>query len=123
MTYSSRSLKIAGKYLGMHEWAGAQHNPKIVQMWKDIGQGWIVDDETPWCAAFVGSILGQAGAKGTGKANARSYLTWGAEVMPSDSIPGDVCVFWRGKPDGWKGHVAFLIQIKNNRVWVRGARI
>ena len=104
----------------MKEWPGARHNPKIIQMFKDVDNGWVTDDETPWCAAFVGSILGSIGIKGTGRLNARSYLKWGEEVLPADAVPGDICVFWRGSPGGWKGHVAFLIGIKRNKVWVRG---
>lgn len=50
-------LTEARRYIGEREIKGPQHNPLIVQMWKDIKRGGIKDDETPWCAAFVSSVL------------------------------------------------------------------
>lgn len=61
---------------------------------------------TAWCAAFVNASLQQAGIKGTGKLNARSFLDWGQRVdTPRE---GDIAVFSRGNPSGWKGHVGFF---------------
>ena len=42
------------KYIGEKEIKGPEHNPLILQFWKDIKRGGIKDDETPWCAAYVG---------------------------------------------------------------------
>lgn len=97
---------IAKGYLGLEEFPGAKHNPKIVQMYADSGNAWVHEDETPWCAAFVGSVLAQAGIKGTGKLNARSYLNWGQAVELDNAQRGDVVVLERGK-DPASGHVAF----------------
>jgi hypothetical protein len=44
---------------------GPRHNPLILQFWKGIKRGGIKDDETPWCAAFVGAMLERAGIKST----------------------------------------------------------
>ena len=108
----SKILEIAGGYVGETEIKGAQHNPKIVAMFKKSGNEWVEDDETPWCAAFVGAVLKDAGIKGTMKLNARSYLNWGQEV--TDPEPGDVVVFWRGTRNGWQGHVAFFVRFNPN---------
>lgn len=99
---------IAEKHLGTKEWPGATHNPAIIKMFEDTGNGRVKDDETAWCAAFVGSVLASAGIRGTGLLAARSYQKWGEEVPLSEAEPGDVVVFWRGKRDGWQGHVGFF---------------
>jgi uncharacterized protein (TIGR02594 family) len=105
---SAAALAAAGEYLGLTEWPGSKHNPEVVEFFEEVGHGWVKDDETPWCAAFVGSVLGEIGIPGTGKLNARSYLDWGGPVnLPT---PGDVVVFWRGSPSGWQGHVAFFVR-------------
>lgn len=100
-------LDTAKEYLGLSEFPGAKQNPKIVKMFADTGNSWVKDDETPWCAAFVGAVLAQCGITGTGKLNARSYLDWGVEVPLEDAEPGDVVVFSRGNSTT-QGHVAFF---------------
>ena len=116
--YNHAILEAAGDYLGLQEWPGAKHNPEIVAMFGDAGHDWVTDDETPWCAAFVASVLARLGIAGTGKLNARSYLDWGHQV--SDAKPGDVVVLWRGDPAGWTGHVGFVVRLDGGKVWLRG---
>lgn len=100
--------EIAQSHLGLKEIPGAEDNPEIVQMFADVGHSWVKDDETAWCAAFVGSCLERGGIPSTRKLNARSYMEWGTAVPLSEAAPGDIAVFWRGSRDSWKGHVAFL---------------
>lgn len=99
---------IARSYIGLEEYPGAKHNPAILAMYAASGNGWVEDDETPWCAAFVGSVLAQAGIKNTGSLAARSYMEWGEEVPLEEAQPGDIVVLWRTKPNSWQGHVAFF---------------
>lgn len=99
--------KIAENYIGLQEWPGARHNPQILGFFEDSGHSWVQDDETPWCAAFVGAVLAEAGEIGTGALNARSYNDWGVAVDEDDIQTGDVVVLWRESPSSWKGHVAF----------------
>lgn len=117
-TANETILAAAGEHLGLKEWPGAKHNPEVVEMFADSGHSWVRDDETPWCAAFVGSVLASVGIQGTGQLNARSYLQWGTPV--DDPQPGDVVVFWRGSRDGWQGHVGFFVRWQNGDVVVRG---
>lgn len=117
---STTVYSAAHAHLGVQEWAGAKHNPAILDLWKDAGIEGITDDETPWCAAFVGAVLGEVGLRGTGKPNARSYATWGEEVAFADAQVGDVVVFWRGKPKGWQGHVGFYAGRVGNKIKVLG---
>ena len=112
---------IAESYLGLKEFPGAQHNKAIVNMFAATGNSWVKDDETPWCAAFVGAVLAQAGLQGTGKLNARSYATWGQAVASlEEAQPGDIIVFWRGSPASSQGHVAFFSSYTGKTLKVLG---
>ena len=111
---------VARGYLGLKEWPGAKHNPAVMALFAKSGHAEIKDDETPWCAAFVGAVLAEAGARGTGALNARSYMKWGEAVDISDAKAGDVVVFWRGSRDGWQGHVAFFVALKKGKIDVLG---
>lgn len=117
--YNRAILDAAGAYLGLEEWPGAKHNPDILKMFADVGHR-VGDDETPWCAAFVGSVLSSLGLPHTGKLNARSYETYGTQVNELTALPGDIVVFWRGSKDSWQGHVAFLVRFEGQSVIVRG---
>lgn len=104
---------------GVVEWREG-HNPKVVQYFADVGHGWVQDDETAWCAAFVGAMLKRAGMPHTGKLNARSYLDWGNEVDLHEAREGDIVVFWRGSPDDWRGHVGFFVRQDGDHIYVLG---
>jgi len=93
----------ARKHIGLREVKGGQHNPLILQFWKDIKRGGIKDDETPWCAAFVGAMLERTGVQSTRFESARSYLDWGRHL--DAPAYGCVVVFTR---DGG-GHVGFVV--------------
>jgi uncharacterized protein (TIGR02594 family) len=67
-------------------------------------------DETPWCSAFANWVMKQAGIQGTGRANARSWLTWGeSDACLVRPFFGAVTILWRGQRNGWQGHVAFYV--------------
>ena len=93
----------ARKHLGLKEIKGPNHHPDILQMWKDIKRGGIKDDETPWCAAFVGAMLERVGIRSTRFESAKSYLTWGNQLV--EPVVGCIVVFTR---DGG-GHVGFVV--------------
>lgn len=112
--------KAASAWLGLKEWPGAKHNPDIVAMFAKSGHAGVKDDETPWCAAFVGAVLAECGLMGTGALNARSYLAWGDKVELAEARPGDVVIFTRGDPKGWQGHVGFYQGHDEARVAVLG---
>lgn len=109
-------LVKARGYLGEKEIRGPKHNPKVVKFWQTIRLPGIRDDETPWCAAFVGAVLELAGFVSTRKGNARSYNNWG---VPLDRpCVGAIVVFWRGSRSGWKGHVGILVGKSANGNWL-----
>ena len=105
--------------LGTWEWKEG-HNPKVLKYFADVGHDWVKDDETAWCAAFVGAKLKAVGLPHTGKLNARSYLDWGQSVEIGAAEPGDVVVLWREDPDSWKGHVAFFVRYEGDKVILLG---
>lgn len=113
------AYELALKDAGTWEWKDG-HNPKVIQYFHDVGHSWVKDDETAWCAAFVGAMLERTGTRSTRKLNARSYLDWGKPVELEDAQPGDIVVFSRGDPNGWQGHVAFYVSHSANHVNVLG---
>jgi uncharacterized protein (TIGR02594 family) len=112
-----RAFRLAKSEVGVKEIPGSQHNERIVEYGEYVDLI-IRDDETAWCATFVGFVLYSAGLEGTRSAAARSYMQWGEETK--DPQPGDLAVFWRVARNAWQGHVGFVVEVdkKNNRVLV-----
>lgn len=92
----------ARRHIGTREIPGVKHHPKIVQWWKGIRRGGIKDDETPWCAAFVGACLERVGIVSSRFESARSYLQWGRPI----AMPRVGCIAVLGRTGG--GHVGFV---------------
>jgi len=111
---------LASEEVGLREVKGPKHNPDVVQMFADVGHSWVQDDETAWCAAFVGAMLERAGLHSTRSLAARSYQNWGKPVALDDAQPGDVVVFSRGDPKGWQGHVGFFVKHVGTHIEVLG---
>src|SRR5262245_16248321 len=80
MTFWMNAAKF---YLGQKEIKGKYHNDKIVQMFKRIKRAGIKDDETPWCAAFVGNCLEEVGIVSSRSEGALSYQKYGVAVEPT----------------------------------------
>jgi uncharacterized protein (TIGR02594 family) len=110
----------ARRFIGLKEIPGPVDNEQIVKDFATVGHSWVKDDETAWCAAFVGARLEEAGIRSTRKLNARSYLDWGTPVKLEDAKEGDIVVFWRGSKDGWQGHVGFFVRIEEGNIIVLG---
>lgn len=113
------AYELAKDEVGTYEWAGRDHNPKVLAYFRDSGNPQVRDDETSWCAAFVGAMLHRAGLKGTGSLVARSYMNWGAQISLSEAMPGDIVVFQRGD-SSWQGHVGFYVKHDDFDIWVLG---
>lgn len=108
-------MVVAESLKGIKEVPGAQHNPEILQMWRDIKRGGIKSDEVPWCAGFVGACLERVGIESTRFEGARSYASWGQKL--AEPVAGCVVVFSR---DGG-GHVGFVVgQDKTGNLLVLG---
>jgi uncharacterized protein (TIGR02594 family) len=109
-------LAVARGKIGIREIKGAKHEPRIVQWFKRVGASWINDDETPWCGAFVGACLqdaGQAIVAGGLAVRAREWMKWGKETPPR---LGAIAVF--GREGG--GHVGFAVGESATAIYVLG---
>ena len=116
----AKAYAKAKAHIGTKEVKGKAHNPEIVGWFGQVGHSWVSDDETAWCAAFVGAMLQLGGLPSSRKLNARSYLDWGRVVDLADAQPGDVVIFTRGDPQGWQGHVGFFVRRDGNSIIVLG---
>jgi uncharacterized protein (TIGR02594 family) len=74
---------------------------------KELKQALNVDPlSVAWCAAFVNTMLKQAGFEGTGSLQARSFLHYGSITKQPEY--GDIVVFSRGR-NQFAGHVGFYV--------------
>lgn len=112
-------LLVAKAELGVAEIPGDKDNPRILEYLRttSVSPGDHVDEEIPWCAAFVNWCLIRAQQTGTNRRAARSYLHWGQPVEPR---VGAVCVLWREDPKGPKGHVGFFLKETADSVQLLG---
>lgn len=107
MTQTPAWLEAAQGEIGVEEIVGPQHNARVVEYFAAAGHGYITDDETAWCSAYMNWVFSQVGIAGTQSLAARSWLDWGNPL----SAPrlGAVMVFSRGDPNGWQGHVGLYV--------------
>lgn len=100
-------FRLARTYLGLREYRGNRHNPKILEWWSRLSLPFR-NDETPWCAGFVCGVLEEAGIKSTRSASARSFYwdEWG-EVSAHPAL-GSIACMWRVRKTGKSGHVGFV---------------
>lgn len=101
-------MDVAEKVAGLHEGRNAAAISDFIRRSAGIN---IDPRVTPWCSAFVNAVLGAQGIEGTGKLNARSFLSFG---VPTDAPrPGDIVVLSRGN-SSWQGHVGFFQGFDSN---------
>jgi uncharacterized protein (TIGR02594 family) len=98
-------LRRARQEIGVKEIPGPKHSARVLSYW-ELSKLPFRDDETPWCAGFVGAMLEDVGIKSTRSGMARSYATWG---QPCGPVPGAIVVYWRGSKTGTAGHVGFVV--------------
>lgn len=110
--------QIALSEYGIKEDLSVNSNPEVLKYYAKIGQGWVKDDSTAWCAAFMGYCLETAGITSTKALNARSYLNWGTSTKTPKV--GDIVVFWRISPTSVYGHVGYFISHRNGVIYTLG---
>jgi uncharacterized protein (TIGR02594 family) len=89
--------------MGVLERPGVADHPLILEMHAGVGLP-NAHDETPWCSSSMNAAMLEAGLKGTGRANARSWEAWGAHLAKPRF--GCVAVLWRESVHSGHGHVA-----------------
>jgi uncharacterized protein (TIGR02594 family) len=99
--------------LNVSEYAGNQHNPRILAYHLATALK-ATTDEIPWCASFVNWCLREAGIEGTFSAQARSFLKWGLTIRLEKIEAGDIVVFARGN-NATSGHVGFFLEWSSER--------
>ena len=93
---------------GLTEVDGPKSNEKILEFFREIGYDWVTDDSTTaWCSAALNYFAKVRGYERSHKLDARSWLKVGELILEPEL--GDVVVFWRDRPDSWKGHVGLFI--------------
>jgi uncharacterized protein (TIGR02594 family) len=115
----NRMLDIAYQEMGVHEVAGPQANPRIMEYFRACGGDWVKDDATPWCGGFAGWCAVQCGHDLPAEPlRAKSWAEWG---QPCEPQRGCVVVLNRGK-DPSAGHVGMLDRIDEaaGRVYLTG---
>ena len=110
-------LERAWREFDVSEIRGSRHNPRILEMFKDVGHPGIVRDEVAWCAAFLGACLERTGRRSTRSLMARSYVNWGEGL----EIPriGAIAVLSRGR-DPALGHVGFVVGETEDHLFLLG---
>lgn len=110
-------LTAAWAEFGVREVVGSGDAARVVRYFRDVGHAQITNDETPWCAAFVGAMLKRADLEGTGSLLARSYLKWG--VALDEPRLGAITVLTRGSDPG-AGHVGFYVGASGESIFLLG---
>ncbi|MEP3231308.1 MAG: peptidoglycan-binding protein [Hyphomicrobiales bacterium] len=98
-------LKLATSYLGLREYRGSKHNPKILEWWIKLGLPFR-NDETPWCAGYA------CGASGRGWYSLATFC--GGAVFLLEGLGARLV-----RASGWLRcqHVA---RFKEGRLWSCG---
>ena len=107
-------MPIAVSQLGINQ----KDNLSTVLNYEKVGGGIATGALVAWCAAFVGTMLTQAGVTGTRSASSRSYLNYGASVGTTNPPYGSIAVF--GVPNSGSGHVGFILSSDDTHVTVLG---
>lgn len=105
--------------IGHDEIAGDEDNIRIIEYLKTVDLKLTTNsiDEIPWCSAFVNWVMEGSGYSKTGNALARSWLSYGKELIKP--IFGCIVVLKRGNK-AWMGHVGFLLDYTRDYVTLLG---
>lgn len=99
-------IEEARRHIGQKEIKGAKHNPFIAGLWPAIGVTWFSDDETPYCAAFIGYTLKKAGRPIIKPALVARALAWKDYGVKLDR-PAYGCIGVKERNGG--GHVTYIV--------------
>lgn len=111
-----RWFRIAFEELNTTEFAGNDHNPRIIEYHSTTTLK-ARADEVPWCSSFVNWCVEQAGIEGTKSAAARSWLQWGDTLGQPQK--GCIVVFSSSRGPT-SGHVGFFVREEGTHILVLG---
>jgi uncharacterized protein (TIGR02594 family) len=108
-------MTIAAKYIGLHEGTDLKANPTVIKFFQECNHSEIKNDhETPWCAAYVGAVLKEAGLPNTGSLLALSYAKYGK--LLNKPVVGAIAT----KKRVGGGHVFFVASFDDKYVYGLG---
>lgn len=113
-------VDAAYRLIGTQEKPGQGSNEAILGWAEDLEITSYNDDDIPWCGLFVAYCVGSQLTEEplpTNPLGARNWKKFGYEVSPR---LGAIMVFWRGSPNGWKGHVGFYWAEDNDAYHILG---
>ena len=106
---------------GAGEVGGNNMGPDVDKYLNDI-----VEPPNNWCAGFVSWCLRESGsmpidytvgARDVLNQARRRGLTTFNDPAAARPLPGDIVVWWRGSPNGWRGHIGFVHHTEHGRVF------
>lgn len=101
-------LHFAIKEIGRAEIGGDNKGQNVKKYTRGI--------ESAWCAGFVSYVLHKSGHDDLGYIlSAREYYNKGKRVI--NPKPGDIICFWRGKKNGWMGHVGIVERVTETHIY------
>jgi uncharacterized protein (TIGR02594 family) len=97
---------IAQRYIGVRELAGDESHPFIQWCLASCFDDLHMEDEVPWCSAFLNRLAWELRLPRSKSALARSWLTVGVPIPIGEARPEfDVVVLSRDEAGPWAGHV------------------
>lgn len=100
-------LVEARRVMGTREIAGKRHSPIIMGWARALGIEYR-DDETPWCGLYAAHCIASQLPEEALPNNPLGARNWQNFGHKCEMANGAIAVFWRGKRDGWAGHVGFV---------------
>jgi len=110
---------ILAEWYGEREIVGNLSNQRILQLQQKYTP-WIENDgDIAWCAMFMSHCCQAIGYQLPKPIlAARQFLDIGVAI--EKPVLGDLVIFWRGSPHGWKGHVGIYIREQDGIIWTLG---
>lgn len=118
MSVAAYWMPIALRELGVMETPGPGSTSRIVSYHAACTLH-ATDDAVPWCSAFTGWVLAQAGLVPTHNAMARSWTHWG-RAMDLLNPYGAITVLARPDGGSGSGHVGFCLDADGPDLWLLG---
>lgn len=114
----NKAFQVCLQHFGLKEIKGKKHEEKIIEAFKLAGFGWIKDDETAWCAAWMVYCFHHAGMEPIKTVRAREWQNYGNETKTPKL--GDIVTFWRISKASNYGHVGFYVNENETHIQVLG---
>lgn len=81
----------------------------------------MAEEGNSWCAGFVSWCFSQTPGGvpyrySVGARDIRNQFKakdWAFDAGQQDPEPGDIVVWWRGQPNGWQGHIGFVLKLEH----------